>query len=108
MEVTPSTEITPSPTPTENNVPVTLQTTAPSTATTATTATTIPEEPLPEYASSFKSDGASSKSSGFKPGSLREARSRRSTLTLASDDERPHTAKDADWGIGDDVRMGLE
>lgn len=94
--MTSSTEITPSPTPAEYKNP-----------STATNAAMISEEP-PEYASSFKSDDTSSRSSGFNSGSHRESRSRRSTLTSASDEERPATAKDADWGIGDDARMGLE
>ncbi|RFU24264.1 hypothetical protein B7463_g12076, partial [Scytalidium lignicola] len=100
VEVTPSTEITPSPTPPESDGSVAMR--MPVSAPPA-----VPDEPPPEYASSFKSDGASFRS--FRSGSLRNGRSRRSTLTLPSDDDRPpHTAKEVDWGIGDDARMGLE
>jgi hypothetical protein len=30
------------------------------------------------------------------------------SLANASDDERPPRPREADWGIGDDARMGLE
>lgn len=51
-------------------------------------------------------DNSSILSKGSGRGSLR----RRGTghSSLASDDDRPHTARQADWGIGDDARMGLE
>ncbi|KAH8808534.1 integral peroxisomal membrane peroxin-domain-containing protein [Xylogone sp. PMI_703] len=105
VEVTPSTEITPpqTPTPPESNISTgsaAMKIPAPP--------QTIPEEPPPEYSSSWKSDNGSSSIRSFKSGSLRTGRSRRSTLTLSSDDDRPHTAKEVDWGIGDDARMGLE
>jgi hypothetical protein len=58
-----------------------------------------------------KSDNASTKSStnSARPG----ARRRRGTgssysISLASDDDRPEQVREADWGIGDDARMGLE
>ena len=63
-----------------------------------------------DYAESIRS--FESKSSSFKAGSLRRrkgSRSRASSLSVKSvDDDRPHTAKQADWGIGDEARMGLE
>jgi len=63
-----------------------------------------------DYAESIRS--FESKSSSFKAGSLRKRRSSRSranSLSVKSEDEeRPRTAKQADWGIGDEARMGLE
>jgi hypothetical protein len=79
-------------------------------------------EPPPEYTDKIsikdsiksdksKSDNASIKSStnSAKPG----VRRRRGTgssysISLASDDDRPEAVREADWGIGDDARMGLE
>lgn len=56
-----------------------------------------------------KSDNASIASGKSGSGS-RGSLMRRGTgaSSLASDDDRLHTARQADWGIGDDVRMGLE
>ncbi|PMD23092.1 Pex24p-domain-containing protein [Hyaloscypha hepaticicola] len=118
VEVSPSTEITPAPTPTRDTSPGAQQT--------PTLASTIPPpsftEPLPEYVdrasirsgkskaeSTSKSDGSSTKSSGFKarPSELRR-RGTGSSLSVTSDDERLPRAREADWGLADDVRMGLE
>ncbi|KAG0649656.1 Peroxisomal membrane PEX30 [Hyphodiscus hymeniophilus] len=100
VEISPSTEITPSPTPTRNTTPETTR-----------TSNTSSSEAPPEYAESVKSTG--SKGSGFRPGSTRRrgtVGSRRSSLSMktTSDDDRPPRLREADWGIGDDVRMALE
>jgi len=97
VEVSASTEVTPSPTPTRNSSPEALR-----------SPIAISESP-PAYAESIKSVN-STKSSGFRPGSVkrRGSRSRGSSLSLASDDDRPLTRREADWGIGDEARMGLE
>jgi hypothetical protein len=59
--------------------------------------------------STNKSDGSSTKSSGFKsrPADLRR-RGTGSSLSIASDDDRPLRPRESDWGIADDARMGLE
>jgi hypothetical protein len=56
-----------------------------------------------------------SASSKFRQGSLRKrgkgslGGSRRSSVSFGGgDDERPFRHNEADWGIGDDARMGLE
>ena len=100
VEVSSSTEVTPSPTPTRNSSPETYRSIEAS-------------DPPPEYAESVKS----TTSSGFmRNGSIRRrgSRSRGSrgsslSVNVANgDDSRPHTAREADWGIGDDAMMGLE
>lgn len=113
VEITPSTEITPSPTPTR-----------------PTTSRVAPlEAPPPEYSESASlksiseekgdSDVASVRSSHSKTGSVSSTRGnaigrgslrRRGTgqSSLADEDDRPHRRSEADWGIGDDARMGLE
>lgn len=103
VEVSASTEVTPSPTPTrDSSASETLQ------------SPVTQSEPPPEYAESVKSIKSvdSTKSSGFKPGSIRRrgSRSRGSSLSHHSvdDDDRPHTRREADWGIGDDAKMSLE
>ncbi|TVY18339.1 Peroxisomal membrane protein PEX30 [Lachnellula arida] len=114
VEVSGSTEITPSPTPTRNNSPVATRTPV------STAPSSIPppqyelaeKEKEKEKASSIKSDNASTKSSGFRQGGGARKRhtrtpSRRSSLSYASDDDKPRH-NEADWGIGDDARMGLE
>jgi hypothetical protein len=56
-----------------------------------------------------KSDNSSTRSSGFKsrPADLRR-RGTGSSLSIASDDDTPPRARESDWGIADDARMGLE
>jgi hypothetical protein len=58
-------------------------------------------------------DNSSTKSAGFRPGSLK----RTSTTGKGSVDldegealpgQLPHRERDGDWGIGDEVKMGLE
>ncbi|TAQ86731.1 hypothetical protein B7494_g4938 [Chlorociboria aeruginascens] len=90
VEISASTEITPSPTPTRANSSDTNRNNA--------------DTPPPEYIESTKSDSASTSSSTFKAGSRRKSASGRSSISLASDD-RPAGPKEADWGIGDDARM---
>jgi hypothetical protein len=79
-------------------------------------------EPPPEYTDKIsikdsiksdksKSDNASTKSStnSARPGSRRRRGTGSSySISLASDDDRPEQVREADWGIGDDLRMGLE
>lgn len=100
VEISASTEVTPSPTPTRDSSAEALR------------SPVVPSDPPPEYAESVKSMKSidSAKSSGFRPGSIRRrgSKSRGSSLSHASDDDRPHTRREADWGIGDDARMGLE
>lgn len=110
VEVTESTEITPAPTPPR------------STPSSSLPSHSHPELPPPEYpeslrAESLRSDSTSAKSfksnSGFRPSSFKKSEminraSRTNSLSLASDDDRPPRAKESDWGIGDDARMGLE
>lgn len=77
-----------------------------------------PTDSPPGYDESVK-DGKVT--GGFRPGSLRRrgtARSQRSSKSFASDGEDHDEGlgmgvgmgrvRDADWGIGDDARMGLE
>jgi hypothetical protein len=107
VEISASTEITPSPTPTHNNSPI---------ATRTPISITPSSEPPPQYEisekekeNSIKSDNASSQGSSFRQGGARKRRtaSRRSSLSYISDDDKPRH-NEADWGIGDDARMGLE
>jgi len=59
-------------------------------------------------------DSSSTKSSGLRPGALkRTSTTGKGSLELNAEDEtlpghRPHRARDGDWGIGDEARMGLE
>jgi len=100
VEITTSTEITPSPTPTRNSSPDDTRTH------TGSGSSAVHNDPPPEYAESV-----SSRSSGLRPGSIR----RRGTNSVdgPSEDEglpghAPHRERNGDWGIGDDARMGLE
>ena len=114
VEVTPSTEITPSPTPIRSS---------------DSASRVVPLDPPPEYtkALSVKSTGGDSDSAslrsghsksgsvgsfsrgnGIAHGTLRRRGTGQSSLTGNIDDDRPHRTKDTDWGIGDDARMGLE
>lgn len=106
--------MTPSPTPTRNNSPVATRTPVSS----APSSILPPQYELAEKeqekekANSIKSDDASTKSSGFRQGGGARKRhtrtpSRRSSLSYVSDDDKPRH-NEADWGIGDDARMGLE
>jgi len=108
VEVTPSTDITPSPTPTRPSNQSTTQ--------------KVPLESPPKYTevSSVKadSDSASLRSGHSKTGSMSSGSRGRGTLRRRGtgqsslhgneDDDRPHREKVTDWGIGDDARMGLE
>ncbi|KIN02136.1 hypothetical protein OIDMADRAFT_53654 [Oidiodendron maius Zn] len=105
VEISPSTEITPSPTPTINSSPE------------PTPAPNPTSEPAHEYAESVRSFDSTksvksthSKSSGFRPESLKRSslKSRTNSFTTESDEERPPRPRHTDWGIGDDARMGLE
>ncbi|RDW71762.1 hypothetical protein BP5796_07796 [Coleophoma crateriformis] len=103
VEVSLSTEATPLPTPTHNRNPATRRTKA------SVQTNENFETPPPEYADSV----GSSRGSGFRSGSMRRRAkdgSRRSSMSTGfqSDDDRPPTSRQADWGIGDDARMGLE
>jgi hypothetical protein len=59
-------------------------------------------------------DTSSTKSSGLRPGALkRTSTTGKGSLELNGEDEtlpghRPHRARNGDWGIGDEARMGLE
>ncbi|KAL3424419.1 integral peroxisomal membrane peroxin [Phlyctema vagabunda] len=104
VEITTSTEVTPSPTPTRDTSPATFRSQQ------SGRTDGSHETPPPEYAESVHS----TKSAGFRPGSLRRRGprngSRRSSISInlaADDDDTPPNAR-ADWGIGDDLRMGLE
>jgi hypothetical protein len=58
-----------------------------------------------------RSDNASTKSStnSARTGNRRRRGTESSySISLASDDDRPERVREADWGIGDDARMGLE
>ncbi|KAG9238766.1 integral peroxisomal membrane peroxin-domain-containing protein [Amylocarpus encephaloides] len=114
VEVSPSTEITPSPTPLAIS---------PSRSTQAVSSPlSLPTDLPPDYAekASLASDNASisskmSNSSRFRPtlrrrwGTGNRDTSRTSSVSFGgSDDDRPIRANEADWGIGDDARMGLE
>lgn len=103
VEVSASTEVTPSPTPTRDSNPEALQ------------STSAPSEAPPEYAESVKSfnsanSATSGKGSSLRAGSVRKrgSKSRGSSLSIDPDDDRPHTRREADWGIGDDAKMSLE
>lgn len=104
VEISASTEITPSPTPTINSISESL----PPAATTS--------QPPREYAESVKSFDStksthSAKSSGFRAESLRRSslKSRTSSFNAGSEEEPPPPRpQQTDWGISDDTRMGLE
>jgi len=97
VEVTASTEVTPSVTPTHS-----------------TTASIIPNESPPKYTETVADDSASTKSSGFRPGAPRRSNtSGKNSVDIPSEDEglpghKPIRERESEWGIGDDARMGLE
>jgi hypothetical protein len=105
VEITPSTDITPSHTPS-------LEGKAPSkSASSGTDVPTTPESP-PKYSDVMADDSASTKSSA-KSSSRRSGLSKRTSIQeeedeLLSPGHRPRLDRDGDWGIGDDARMGLE
>jgi len=110
VEITPSTEVTPLSSPTRSSSQ--LNNVQQDSNSTSSDPPTYSNDFVggTDYAESIRS--FESKSSSFKAGSLRRrkgSRSRASSLSVKSEDEdRPHTAKQADWGIGDEARMGLE
>ncbi|RDL41876.1 Uncharacterized protein BP5553_01855 [Venustampulla echinocandica] len=100
VEVSSSTEITPSPTPT--------RTTSIEAVARTPVATTTQYEPPPEYAEKASLNSSSDKASVRQESIRKRAGSRASTLSYASEDDRPPRPNEADWGIGDDAKMGLE
>ncbi|KAM3086911.1 hypothetical protein ACMFMG_001031 [Clarireedia jacksonii] len=99
VEVSSSTEITPSHTPTQESPNSTSAHTHLSSFSSSRT-------PPPEY--SDNSSIKSKSSSGFRIGNSRrdERKSRKSSTSMDSDDDRPPRPRD--WGISDEVMMGLE
>ncbi|PQE09673.1 peroxisomal membrane pex31 protein [Rutstroemia sp. NJR-2017a BBW] len=99
VEVSSSTEITPSPTPTPESPDSTSDRTRLSSFSSSRT-------PPPEY--SDNSSIKSRSSSGFRVGGSRrdERKSRKASASVHSDDDRPPRPRD--WGISDEVMMGLE
>jgi hypothetical protein len=72
----------------------------------------VPSEPPPKYSDDNVSVN-SSKSSGFRPGALKRSNtSGKNSVDLGTEDDdsvlRLRENRAADWGIGDDLRMGLE
>jgi hypothetical protein len=97
--VTPSTEVTPSPTPTHTSTYSSVHTDMP-----------------PKY-SEKEDDAASTNSKGsktsFRPGAIRRSTTSNTSGEIPSEDEglpghKPIREREAEWGIGDDARMGLE
>jgi hypothetical protein len=124
VEVTPSTEITPSSTPAPPEVDTIHN---PETKSSANTGTAISESHSspPKHNDVTTDDSSSTRSSLFRPGILkRSSASGRESLGsertgTGSDrieiDEaeelpghQPLRPRDGDWGIGDEARMGLE
>ena len=52
--------------------------------------------------------GSGGEVTGIGRGSLRRRGTGASSVAGGGEDDRPHRVTDADWGIGDDARMGLE
>lgn len=108
--MTASTEITPCSTPPpEREVDIEPQKQR---SRTSTIASTMSGKPPSE---SIHDDSSSTKSSGFRPGAAKRASTtgKVSSVDLNAEDEtlpghRPHRARDGDWGIGDEAKMGLE
>ena len=99
MEVSPSNEVTPSPTPS-----------VPEEASPSTRAPVSSFKPLPsDYATSITSDKASTHSSIYSSAyRFKKKRGSRASSMASDDEERPPRPRESDWGIGDDARMGLE
>ncbi|ATZ46119.1 hypothetical protein BCIN_01g07810 [Botrytis cinerea B05.10] len=114
VEITSSTEITPSPTPTQASA--SLDSNSAHTRLSSFSGSRS-RSPPPEYSDlddaslrSNKSGRLSSKKSSLRKERL-ERGSRNSSMSLQSegDDERPFTRpRTTDWGLSDDARMGLE
>ena len=104
VEITPSTDVTPSHTPS-------LEAKVSSISTSTDADVPAPTEAPPKYSEVTADDGASTRSS-TKSSSRRSAISKRTSLDedeeVALLGHRPHLERDGDWGIGDDARMGLE
>lgn len=104
--MSPSTEITPSPTPLREASP------EPSDSPVASTSAPAPgyEESVKSFDSGKSTKSTKSKGSGFRTESLKKSsvKSRTSSFATHSDEERPPRPRESDWGIGDDARMGLE
>jgi len=107
VEITPSTEITPSPTPTPTHS--SSPGLDPARSSTATDVSTPSGSP-PNYSDVVADDSASTKSSGFRSGALKRsgASGRESLGSREEDEASPHVERDGNWGIGDEARMGLE
>lgn len=107
VEVTASTQITPCSTPPPGRLAEMEDQTSRSRS---NTVNTIASSKSGRPASEMLSDSSSTKSSGFRPGAVKRASTiGKGSVDLNSDDDtlpgqRPH----GDWGIGDEVRMGLE
>lgn len=104
VEITPSTEITPSHTPSPE-ARISFK------ATSNSVDMSTPTESPPKYSEVIVDDSASTRSS-TKSSSRRSGMSKRTSLEEEEDDvlpgHIPHLERDGDWGIGDDARMGLE
>lgn len=106
VEITASTEITPSPTPTPTHSSRPSLDSKRSPGETGQSALSNND--------AAADDDSSTKSSGFRSGTLkRSSASGRESLSSPDEDEVlpghiPHLDRDGDWGIGDDARMGLE
>ncbi|KAG4029817.1 hypothetical protein MFRU_014g01160 [Monilinia fructicola] len=114
VEITSSTEITPSPTPTHLSQSLDSNSAR---ARLSSFSASRSSSPPPEYSDREDASLNSNRSSRFssKKSSLKKERlergSRKSSMSLESegDDERPFDRPRAtDWGISDDARMGLE
>ncbi|KFY03401.1 hypothetical protein O988_01515 [Pseudogymnoascus sp. VKM F-3808] len=108
VEVTASTEITPCSTP-----PPELETEIESKSLRSRSGTVSSVKSGKPPSELTLDDSSSTKSAGFRPGSLK----RTSTTGKGSVDldegealpgQLPHRERDGDWGIGDEVKMGLE
>ena len=72
----------------------------------------IPADAPPDYSQAIKDTDAASSNKSSKKGFLRSS-SNSGRITLSSDDESilhplpSHEERNEDWGIGDDLKMGL-
>lgn len=109
VEVTPSTEVTPSATPKHAPTPSTFSNSSEE----PPRYSEIHGEKILDDTASTRSSTKSSRSSGFRPGAVRRSNTSTTTGGEHSEDEglpghKPIREREAEWGIGDDARMGLE
>ncbi len=108
VEVTNSTEITPSSTP--PNEPVSEATAAVGAPKPRSRTNTI-RSTSSKTASVLTDDSSSTKSSGFRPGAAKRTSAMKRNSAEGNRDDDIATGRqirDGDWGIGDEARMNLE